>query len=197
MKTTGILHLIEHDHRHSARSTTDRCGTGLSRRPAATLLVTDRHDPRRLTVRRNGPWTRLAVRMQATRLDQLLADGRSPESGRLLAARAHQLTSPSARHDLAQDWAQLLETHRGPLMRNPRVPLDRQRIRRCEPQIRRLIHALLTPLPTPARGAAMATHLLGDGSGPLHHPHRADDLQAALNAAIANLHPALPLTASS
>jgi hypothetical protein len=168
------------------------------REECTVSVFEDASDASWLVARRGGLWTRLAVRVQAARLDRQLADGRSPESGRLLAARAGQLVSPSSRYNLAENWARLLvAAEQGPLMRSPRVRLDRWRIRACEPEIRGLVQALLTPLPTPVRGAALASNILSDGRGPLHHPRGAGCLGAAIGRAIANLDPALPLAHSA
>jgi hypothetical protein len=195
MSTTDFLRLIDHDdngrpvHRGGGRIEIERRSHG-----PVTLIVRDPSDASRLVTHHAGRWTRLAVWVHAARLDRQLAGGRPPESGRLLAARAQQLVSASSRYDLAQSWAHVLvEAERGPRMRNPRVRLDRRRIHACEPEIRELIQALLTPLPIPVRGAAMASNLLSDGGGPLYQARGAGRLGAAVGSAIANLDPALPL----
>ena len=43
-----------------------------------------------------------------------------------------------------------------------------------------MLAVLASPLPISARGAAMASVLLGDGTGPLHNPHSTRDLAAAV-----------------
>jgi hypothetical protein len=57
-----------------------------------------------------------------------------------------------------------------------------------------MLDALVTPLPVPARGVAMALRLLCDGAGPLYDPHSKTDLVAALREARGQLDPAMPLT---
>ena len=43
-----------------------------------------------------------------------------------------------------------------------------------------MLAVLACPLPISARGAAMASVLLGDGTGPLHNHHSTRDLAAAV-----------------
>ena len=43
-----------------------------------------------------------------------------------------------------------------------------------------MLAVLACPLPISARGAAMASVLLGDGTGPLHNAHSAQGLAAAV-----------------
>jgi hypothetical protein len=43
-----------------------------------------------------------------------------------------------------------------------------------------MLAVLACPLPISARGAAMASVLLGDGTGPLHNPHSTRDLAAVV-----------------
>ena len=56
---------------------------------------------------------------------------------------------------------------------------------------------LTAPLPVAARGVAMATELLTDGLGPVYNPYSRVSLAAALETAIAQLDPALPLMGGS
>jgi hypothetical protein len=62
--------------------------------------------------------------------------------------------------------------------------MNRDSVIACAPQIRTMISALMAPLPTSARGAAMASQLLSDGTGPLFNPRRAAELDHALSATI-------------
>jgi hypothetical protein len=72
-------------------------------------------------------------------------------------------------------------------MRDLRVPLNRESIIACEPDIQEMLNALLAPVPAPARGTAFASWLLSDGTGPLYNRHRSADLGIALREAIAQL----------
>ncbi|HEY7919550.1 MAG TPA: hypothetical protein VIE45_07825, partial [Streptosporangiaceae bacterium] len=62
----------------------------------------------------------------------------------------------------------------------PRAPLCRDRIAAAEGDVRTMLAVLACPLPISPRGAAMASVLLGDGTGPLHNPHSALGLAAAV-----------------
>jgi hypothetical protein len=160
----------------------------------ATLLLIDPSEPQQLTALFNRRWARLLARLLASSLDRQLAQGRSPESNRLLATRAQVLVSPAERYALAQSCANLLVQARRPsVMRNPRAPLNRECIIACEPEIREMIDALLAPLATPARGAAMVSRLLSDGSGPLYNRHHRADLAIAVAEAVAGLDPSVSL----
>jgi len=136
----------------------------------------------------------LVVRVLASSLDRQLAGGRPPESGRLLAARAQVLVSPTTRRALAQSFDNVTaHARRTPAMRDPRMPLNRRSIIACEREIREMRDALLTPLPAPARGAAMASWLLSDGTGPLFDGHRSIELQSTIRQVIAQLDPTVTL----
>ena len=81
-------------------------------------------------------------------------------------------------------------------MRSPRMPFDRDCVIACEPEIQEMVNALLAPLPPPARGAAMVSWLLTDGTGPLYN-RRSDDLGIALAEAIAQLDASVSLASSA
>jgi hypothetical protein len=159
-----------------------------------TLLLIDPDSPAPLTVRSNGRWVRLAVRLLASTLDRQLAEGRPPESNRLLAARAQELVAPATRRALAQNWAHLLKTARTPPpFGTHRVPLNRDGIVACEAEVHPILSAMVDPLPPPARGVAMVSWLLRDGTGPLYQRRRAAELAVALREVIAQLDPSLIL----
>ena len=159
-----------------------------------TLLLIDPESPAPLTVRSNRPWVRLAVRLLASTLDRQLAEGRPPESNRLLAARAQELVAPATRGALAQNLAHLLKTARTPPpIGTHRVPLNRHGIVACEAEVHQILSALVDPLPPPARGAAMVSWLLRDGTGPLYQRRRSAELAVALREVTAQLDPSLTL----
>jgi len=153
-----------------------------------TLLVIDANDSHQLTARCNRRWIRLATRLLSSSLDRKLAQGRSPESSRLLAARAQVLVSPASRRELVDSWENLLvQARRPPVMRNPRVLCNREYITACESDIREMLNALLAPLPSSARGTAMVSWLLRDGTGPIYNRRLSGDLGITLREAIAQL----------
>jgi hypothetical protein len=136
----------------------------------------------------------VAARLLASSLDRQLAEGRSPESHRLLAARAHVLVSPVMRRELVDSWDNLLvQARRSPVMRDPRAPFNRQAIIECESDIQEMLNALWTPLPVPARGLAMASWLLRDGAGPIYNRRCSGDLGITLRETITQLDPSLSL----
>jgi hypothetical protein len=206
--TAGFFRVIAHDstgeerrsdrrQRRQARRSMRLQPEGPSTGPT-TLLLIDPHDPQQLTARFNRRWARLFARLLASSLDRQLAQGRSPESNRLLAARAQVLVSPTMRRALAQNWANLLVQARiPPVVRDPRVPLNRDYIIAREPDIQQMLNALLAPLPAQARGAAMASWLLSDGTGPLYDRRRSADLGIALRESIAQLDPSVCLAPSA
>jgi len=144
------------------------------------------HDERgRLALRRLWPWHRVLARCAATRLDRQLAAGASPESSASLAARAIQLTSMTFRRDLATSVRRILAAageppavvpSRAAAAPPPRLPLSRAQISQLAGPLARLAGYLAAPGPVPVQGVAMASQLLADGTGPLYHPVRGDDL---------------------
>jgi hypothetical protein len=55
-----------------------------------------------------------------------------------------------------------------------------------------MLAVLACPLPISARGAAMASVLLGDGTGPLHHRHSTTELGAVVRAATMQMRTSFP-----
>ncbi len=126
-------------------------------------------------------WDRWLTRAYAPSLDSQLAAGRPPAASRLLAARAQEITSPAGRTELVRGWGHVLRRARQPAApRTPRVPLCRDRIAAAEGDVRTMLAVLASPLPISARGAAMASVLLGDGTGPVYNSHSARELAAAV-----------------
>jgi hypothetical protein len=124
---------------------------------------------------------RWLARACAPSLDSRLAAGWPPGTSRLLAIRAQEITSPAGRGDLVRAWGYVLERARRPAVPHPpHAPLCRDRITAAEGDVRTMLAVLACPLPISARGAAMASVLLGDGTGPLHNPHSGQELAAAV-----------------
>jgi hypothetical protein len=196
-------HMIRHDRTdHERRIAQFSCDARRPRRVLSppprdghtTLLLVDAEDPQQLAARCNRRWARLASRLFASSLDRQLAEGRSPESNLLLAARARVLVTPLTRRALVQSWQNLLaQARRPPSMRNPRAVLNCKSILACESDIQEIVDALLNPLPISARGPAMASWLLSNGTGPVYNRRCSEELSIALREAIARLDPAVPL----
>jgi hypothetical protein len=147
----------------------------------------------------------ILARVHGESLDTMLAVGCPPESSRLLTVRARQLVSLHSRKSIAHSWEHLVRVaYRTPEIRNawPRaaaaaVPIRAKRIIAAEPAIVDLVRLLTAPLPVPARGVAMARLLLSDATGPVYSRRCRADLVAEIEAAAAQLDPALPLMPSS
>jgi hypothetical protein len=123
-------------------------------------------------------------------LDGRLAAGVPPESGRLLAARAERLVTWRERRKLMREWEGVLERARTtPQARSPRAPLCRDRVIAAVGDACAMLSALASPLPVPARGVAMASRLLSDGTGPLYNRHGPVSLSLALRSVTAELDP--------
>ncbi len=133
------------------------------------------HDRRRLD--------RWLARVRAPSLDQQLAAGRPAAAG-LLALRAREIASPAGRREIARGWEHVLhQAARPPVPRTPRAPLCRDRITAAEPDVRDMLAVLRGPVPVTVRGAALASSLLSDGTGPLHNLRSRRGLDAAVREA--------------
>jgi len=71
-----------------------------------------------------------------------------------------------------------------PAVGRPRVPVCRDRVRDSSEELGDLIRRLLAGGPVAARGVALASVLLSDGSGPLYHRASADDVRARVREAV-------------
>jgi len=162
-----------------------------------TLVFVDGHGLGQLGWRPRRITDRALARALSFRLDRRLAAGRSPESDRLLAARAQHLVSAASRQALADDWEYLLHVVKhAPAPTLGRMALRRGQIIAAEPEIRTIAACLRTPLPVAAAGVAAANVLLTDGAGPLHNPFAQIALRDALRRTITQLDPSVSLFAS-
>ena len=147
------------------------------------------------------PGDGVLARFFGASLDASLAAGSSPESSRLLAARARDIVSLRRRRSMAGHWEHVLRVarraqrarHAGSRAPAGAVPVCADRVVAAEPAIRDLMNRLAAPLPVPARGVAMARVLLTDASSPVYNRRAGVPLGDAVAAAAAELDPALPL----
>jgi len=118
---------------------------------------------------REATWReRFLSRLLVRRLDQQLAEGRSPESSPLLSLRAQRLARPATRLALARSLGRLLREAAAPRVRR-QVPLaDASTMRAVENDLVELVDHLVAPAPVSARGVALVHELLVDGAGPLY-----------------------------
>jgi len=139
------------------------------------------------------PWDRALARIRGPLLDTSLAAGASPESGPLIALRARALVVPAQRRRLASDWERVVRAARERPASTKQVPLRRDWIVAAEADIRELQRSLRASAPVPARGVAMASNLLTDGTGPVYNRNSRADLRAAVQEAIQHLDPSREL----
>ena len=138
----------------------------------------------------NRPWDRFLARVRAPSLDRQLATESLPGSSRALAIRARRIVSPAGRRELVGGWDHVLDVaRRPPVPRTPRGPLCRSRIAAAEGDVREMLAVLTGAHPIAARGAAMASVLLSDGTGPLHSRRSPLDLGAAVREATRQMNP--------
>ena len=157
--------------------------------PQRTLVT---GDP--LAMRPSRVTDRLLARTLGASLDRQLAAGRTPESSPLLAARAQRIVAIRSRRRVARNWENLLRAARRTHGTHyPALPISSDEIIAAEPAVRELVRQMAAPLPVAARGVAMATVLLTDALGPVYNRRNRVTLAAALEAAVAQLDPALPL----
>jgi hypothetical protein len=140
------------------------------------------------------PLDRLAARLLAPSLDRQLATGRPPHSSRTLASRtlasralamrARQIVSPAGRSGLARNWIRVMDVAVRPPVPLPlHGPLCRGAVAAAERDVREMIAVLDSGLPIAAPGAALASWLLRDGTGPLHNHRSGIELSAAVREA--------------
>jgi hypothetical protein len=151
--------------------------------------------------RQARPWDRLMAHARASRLDRDLAGGASPDASVALALRAQMLVRERTRRDVAEGAQRILATAmQGPgidrslalAARGPQMPaagrllapICRDRVRESTAEFGDLIRHLLADGPVAARGVALASTLLSDGSGPLYHRASTGDLRARVREAV-------------
>jgi hypothetical protein len=136
------------------------------------------------------PGDRLRARVRARNLDRALASGEPPESTPALALRARRLMALSDRRAKAATYRRVLreaseEASRSSMRIRPR----RGRVVAASAALSRLAEALAQPGPVAARGAAEASLLLTDGTGPLYNSANQTSLERYALRALAHLAP--------
>ena len=198
MSIESAFNIANHGHKHAEPS------ADLDERRTAKRGASNRNEelganpapaPAETTVSRGSRANRVSLRirvgarMLGASLDNKLAEGRAPETSRLLATRSQLIVSPTMRRELADNWLDLLvQARETAAVLDPRVPLILDRIVVAQTQIQELADALLAPMPT-SRGVAMARSLLSDGSGPIYNSACSTDLGLALREVVARLDP--------
>ena len=127
----------------------------------------------------------MAARAMSGRLDRALANGAEPSTNRLLATRAAQLTSRSARSNVASVLELDLNEGRWFHSQDDTAPRARQReLLRASHELEQLIDRLLDDRDVRAQGIARLQQLLTDDRGPMNGHGQPGTLQHELSAAI-------------
>jgi hypothetical protein len=136
------------------------------------------------------PWDRVLAGALAPSLDRQLAAGRPPRSSQALAIRAREIATPAARRELARRWTNVLDqARRQPVPRFVRAPLQRRAVIAAEDDLHAMISVLTSGRPIDTRGAAMASSLLRDGTGPLYNRRSPVGLGVVVRAATQQMDP--------
>lgn len=151
-------------------------------------LLVDPKYPECVLPARGRPPTHLWMHLHASRLDQALAAGVSPDLSAPLSLRARDLIGAPARGDLARTLRRLVDAASRPFVPlTPGVPVCRRKVLASRETLWELADRLASGDPVQARGVAQVRLLLIAGDGPLYHRPAADDLEPAVQAALAAL----------
>src|SRR3954449_1260540 len=144
----------------------------------------------RLGAQLDRPPLALRARVFASRrsLDDALADGASPLWSPELALRARQLVSHGSRRQLATSLERLVtEAQRSVSPRAVAVPLPRREISEAQTSLLSIATRLRDERPVYARGMALVSRLLSDGSGPMYNSNAGGWMGHAVGAIAAAL----------
>ena len=144
----------------------------------------------RLGAQLDRPALALRARVFASRrsLDEALADGASPLWTPELALRARQLVSRSSRQQLATSLERLVKEQSDRFLRGPSpYPFRDGRSLEAQTSLFGIAARLRDERPVYARGMALLSRLLSDGSGPAYNPHAGGSLRHAVGAIAAAL----------
>jgi hypothetical protein len=144
----------------------------------------------RLGAQLDRPALALRARVFASRrsLDEALADGASPVCTPKLALRARQLVSRGSRQQLATSLERLVkEAKRSVPPRAVAIALPRREIVEAQTSLFSIAARLRDERPVYARGMALLSRLLTDGSGPAYNPCAGESLRNAVEGIAAAL----------
>jgi hypothetical protein len=136
---------------------------------------------------------RVRARWQRDALDEKLAYGADPSASAELALRASQLRSRKGRDEIATRIERVLTevSDQWPPTVTQAVPVHRSAVRDNARDIYAVTRRLHDDEPIDVRGAAMASRLISDGSGPLYR-HGHGDLAHTVRATRLALDPVAP-----
>jgi hypothetical protein len=128
---------------------------------------------------------RLAAHWRAGSLDGKLARGIAPDSDAALALRAHMLTEPAARAELAGQVQRVVDNARAGRPRQlGRIPTHDEAVLTAADEFDLVAERLRASGPVSARGVAQVRRLLTDGSGPLYFANATDALRSVVSRAL-------------
>jgi hypothetical protein len=142
-----------------------------------------RNMPRETSPSRPRRLVRLLALVCAGALDRRLIESPDAALSPLLAARGARLSEPRTRVLLAEGLERLLDASDGPRGRWSAVA-SREPLRANRDRLRELALTLRGDTPLNARGIAIVSDLLGDGTGPAYHGG-SDQLAQRLEQALA------------
>ena len=135
-----------------------------------------------------GLGDRVKARLRTRELDRALASGVPVESTPALALRARRLTALADRRAKAATYRRVLRQASEEASRSyMRITPRRGRVVAASAALSRLAEALAQPGPVAARGAAEASLLLTDGTGPLYNSANQASLERYALRALADL----------
>ena len=126
-----------------------------------------------------------AYRRKLRRLDEVLAEGRNPDSDRHLRRRAVEITTPSFRSCLGHRIERLVRDAES--SRPWQSPICREEVRDLSTLFLVLADSLVVPREVSPQGVARALRLLDDGSSPLYDAGPSGVLSAALKSTLRSL----------
>lgn len=145
--------------------------------PERNLMVFERRAARVLAP---GRTARLLALVRRRALDRRLMDGADPSSSGQLAARAATLTNRATRTRIAEGLERLLSLTTEAPPRRWYVPPAARAVRANEAELSELVGLLRGSRPLYARGVAMLSDLLVDGTGPAYTDGRGGTLAVRL-----------------
>ena len=135
------------------------------------------------------PWrVRILARLQAPWLDLALASGADPSGSPQLERRAAHLLSHLNRTRVVGALRQSRRSAGSQIdPRDLRVAVDLEEVTIAERQLVELEELLIGTTPVYARGVAMASQIVSEGTGPLYAPRRRGELRERVAKVLAAL----------
>lgn len=151
----------------------------------SVLLLVDGERPECVMPRPGRARTRLWTRLHASRLDEALAAGASPDSTAALSVRAAHLIRARTRRSLARSLRRVIEDATRPVNpRGPGVSICRRKILASHESLLELADRLSSQEPVDVRGVAQVSLMVTGVIGALYVDPCAEDLEPAVEEAL-------------